>query len=123
HRGTSMLMASLHPEMTIALVRRNRRRVTKLQTIAVTTDIVAAIIFIPIVASYGPTVIDLWTRQEFGASHLFVAACAIEAVAFGSQAVFGLVPWASNSVRLLSVFYVLGSMIAMLVGAFGAVIF
>jgi len=113
-RGTALLTASLHPEMTVALGRSDRKRVIELQAIAVTAVISAAFIFIPIATIFGPTLIDIWTQQNLGVTNILVGACAIEAVAFGAQGLFGLVPWASNRVSKLSVIYVSGNVIALL---------
>jgi len=112
-RGTALIKSSVHPEMTVALGRNDKNRVIELQAMAVTIVILAAIVFIPAVIVAGPTLIKLWTQKELGVTRLLIAACAFEAVAFGAQGLFGLVPWASNRVFRISLFYIAGNVLAL----------
>jgi len=112
NRGTGLLMGTLHPEMTVALGTRDRKRVVELQGVGVALPLIVAAGFVPVVSLAGPALIVFWTQKNMEISHLFALACALEAVAFSCKPLFSLVLWASNQISKLSFLNMFGDVAA-----------
>lgn len=114
--GSSILMGALHPEMTIAYGSGDQPRIRRLQSVAVVVPGLAAGPYLLGLVLFGGMVVGWWTRKDLGVTRPLLLACGVEAISFGCTSLWSLVPWATNRIKMLSVMYWLGNIVALAAG-------
>ncbi len=122
-QGTSVLLTSLHPEMTQACGREDSARIRQLQSLALVVPLLVALPYVLGMVAFGSGVIAWWTRKDLGVTWPLLLSCGVEAVSFGCTTLCALVPWATNRVQGLSVVYAAANGGALVLGAVGLGLF
>jgi O-antigen/teichoic acid export membrane protein len=115
-QGVTIIVQSVHPEMSVAFARGDFRRMAQLQAKTLTPILWCSPAFCLGLWAAGPWLVDLWTHHRIGLSHTVSGSFAIEACVASLSNAAILVVWATNRHLPLCATYLLAQGAA-LVGA------